>query len=64
MTNLQTIRNASGLSQSKLAEASGINVRIIQSYEQGQRDINVASVLTVYKLAQALNCTVEDLIEK
>lgn len=64
MTNLKKIREASDLSQSKLSEVSGVNVRMIQYYEQGYKDINAASVLTVYRLAQALNCTVEDLIEK
>lgn len=28
------------------------------------KEINKAEALTVYRLAQALNCTVEDLIEK
>ena len=64
MTNLKRIRNESGLTQSQLAEASGVNVRMIQHYEQGVKDINTAGALTVYKLAQALNCTVEDLLEK
>lgn len=63
-TNLKLIRIMSGLSQSKLAEASGVNVRMIQHYEQGAKDINVAAALTVYRLAQALDCTVEDLLEK
>lgn len=63
MTNLKSIREASGLSQSKLAEASGVNVRMIQYYEQGAKDINSAAALTVSKIAKALNCTVEDLLE-
>ena len=63
-TNLKLIRVMSGLSQAKLAETSGVNVRMIQHYEQGVKDINAAAALTVYRLAQALNCTVEDLLEK
>lgn len=63
MTKLKTIRREAGLSQSKLAEASGVNIRMIQYYEQGVKDINAAGALTVYKLAQALNCKVEDLLE-
>lgn len=63
MTNLKKIREATGLSQAKLAEASGVNVRMIQYYEQGAKDINAAAASTVYRLAQALNCTVEDLLE-
>ena len=63
MTNLKKIREATGLSQAKLAEVSGVNVRMIQYYEQGAKDINAAAALTVYRLAQALDCTVEDLLE-
>ena len=63
MTNLKKIRNATGVSQGKLAEASGVNVRMIQHYEQGVKDINSAAALTVYKLAQALECKIEDLLE-
>ena len=63
-TNLKLIRIMSGLSQAKLAEASGVNVRMIQHYEQGSKDINAAAALTVYRLAHALECTVEDLLEK
>lgn len=63
MTKLKKIREASGLSQAKLAEASGVNVRMIQHYEQGVKDIDAAAALTVHRLAQALNCTVEDLLE-
>lgn len=63
MTNLKRIRRESGLTQAGLAEKSGVNVRMIQHYEQGQKPINSAEALTVYKLAKALDCTVEELLE-
>lgn len=63
MTHLKLIRTAVGMSQSKLAEVSGINIRMIQHYEQGVKDINAAAALTVYRLAQALECTVGELLE-
>ncbi len=63
MNNLKRIRKERGVSQSSLSERSGVNIRMIQYYEQGVKDINVAAALTVYKLAQALDCTVEDLLE-
>ena len=62
-TNLVRIRKESGLTQTQLSEESGVNVRMIQHYEQGIKDINKASGITLYKLAQALNCNVEDLLE-
>lgn len=63
MKNLKRIREARGLSRLKLVEASGVNIRMIQYYEQGVKDINAAAALTVYRLAQALDCKVEDLLE-
>lgn len=63
MSKLQTIRKAKGLSQSQLANASGVNRRTLQDYEQGSKDINKVAGITLYKLAQALDCTIEDLLE-
>lgn len=63
MTNLKRIREASGMTQNQLAEITGVNVRMIQHYEQGFKDINAAGALTVYRIAQALNCAVEELLE-
>lgn len=63
MTNLKRIREARGLSQAKLAEESGVNIRMIQHYEQGVKDINRAQAITVHRLAQALDSMVEYLLE-
>ena len=35
--NLHEMRIKTGLSQSQLADKSGVNVRTLQSYEQGER---------------------------
>ncbi len=51
---LQRCRLDRGLSQSQLAKMAGISVRVLQSYEQGQRDINKAEAATVLALADAL----------
>ncbi len=64
MSNLKRIREGRGLSQSQLAETSGVSVRIIQHYEQGFRDINNAHALTAVKLADALRCDVRDILEE
>lgn len=63
MTNLKRIRQANNLSQSQLAEKTGVNLRMIQNYEQGFKDINKAQAITLYKIAQVLDCTIEDLLE-
>lgn len=63
-TNLKRIRFSYGYTQAELAKRSGVRLRSIQMYEQRNKDINKASAETVYKLAKALGCTIEDLIEK
>lgn len=60
---LKQKRIEAGLSQSGLASASGVSIRMIQYYEQGRNDINKAETGTVYLLANALGCQVEDIIE-
>ena len=64
MTNLKRIREEAGISQAKLAEISGVSPRMIPKYETGEKDINKAQALTVFKLAEALGVKVEDLLEK
>lgn len=63
-TKLRILREASGLSQSKLGEASGVPLRQIQLFEQRQRDINKTAAETLLKLSKALCCKMEDLIEQ
>lgn len=63
MSNLKRIRESKDLSQSKLSELSGVNIRMIQHYEQGVKDINKAQGLTLQALAKSLNCKIEDLLE-
>lgn len=63
MSKLKKVREQSGLSQSKLSTMSGVNVRMIQHYEQGVKDINQAAGITLYKMSKALGVTIEDLLE-
>lgn len=64
MTNLQKIRLQRGLSQSQLAKASGVKLRCIQHWEQGDRNINKAAVDSVLSMANSLGCKITDLMEK
>jgi len=61
-SRLKRLRKYHCLTQKALSEKSGVTLRMIQLYEQGQNDIRKASVDVVYSLAKALDCTVEDLI--
>ena len=62
-TKLKTIRENRGLSQSQLAECSGVSLRSIQMYEQRVNDIDKAQGQALYKLARVLGCYIEDLLE-
>lgn len=62
MNRLQEARKAAGLSQSQLAEKAGVNIRSIQLFEQGIRDINSGYAITIYRLAKALECDVEEIL--
>lgn len=64
MTNLQRIRKERGISQAELSARVGINLRTLQHYEQGDRDINGAAVETVLRIADALGCDPRELMEK
>ena len=63
LTDIQRLPFAN-LSQSELAQQAGVSVRTIQQYEQRRKDINKAQTETLLKIARALVCTVEDLVEK
>lgn len=62
-TKLQQRRKQCGYSQKELSEKSGVNLRTLQQYELGAKDINKASVSAITALAKALDCKVEDLME-
>ena len=62
MNNLKKFRELNEMSQRDLAEKSGVNIRMIQGYEQGTKDLSKASVATAQQLAVALNCSIEKLV--
>lgn len=62
-SNLKLMRIKKGMKQSELAKRSGVPIKCIGNYEQLHRDINHAQVGIVYRLACALDCKVEDILE-
>lgn len=60
--SLKEVRKKAGLSQSQLAELSGVNFRMLQYYEQGTKDINKAQLYTLLSICDTLNCGLGDLI--
>lgn len=63
ISRLQARRKAMGLSQSELANYSGVNLRTLQDYEIKRKNINNASISILLKLSNALKCKVTDIIE-
>lgn len=61
MNTLKELRKAAGLSQAQLAKKSGVDVRTIQAYESGARDMGKAQVDNVIKLADALGVPCEEI---
>lgn len=60
---MKQIRRAKGITQRELAEQSGVSLRIIQQYEQKQRDIQKAEAQSIVAMANVLGCSVEELFE-
>ena len=57
------LRKERKLSQKELAEKSSVNLRMIQQYEQRAKNINKATGIHLFALAQALGCKTDDLLE-
>jgi DNA-binding transcriptional regulator YiaG len=56
---LKTIRKQSRFTQKELADLSGVTLRMIQAYEQGDQDILKAEAQTVFALSRVLGCAPE-----
>lgn len=62
-SKLKVMREMRELTQREVAELSGVSFRMVKDYEQGQRDINGAKLLTLLKLCLALRCRLEDIVD-
>lgn len=59
--NLRTFRKARNLSQEDLAEIAGLHRTYIGSVERGERNITIDNM---ERLARALDCIIQDLLEE
>lgn len=64
VSKLKLLRIKKGMKQSELSELSGVPLKCIGNYEQLRRDINHARADIVYRLARALDCHIEDLLNE
>lgn len=62
-SKLKIARVKKGLSQQGLADAAGVKKRLIQSYEQGERNINHGQLDTLCAFCLALDCKIGDILE-
>ena len=62
MSQMKRQREAAGMTQSQLAALTGINIRMIQHYEQGQKNLDGAHLNTLLRLCLALHCPLAALV--
>ena len=60
--NIKEIREQKGLTRKELAEKSGIHYKKITDYENEYIDIGNVTVKNLYKIATALECTIDALL--
>ena len=60
---LKSLLMSHAMTQKHLSEASGVSLRMIQLYEQGQNDLKKAQAQVVLALADTMHCSVADLLE-
>ena len=59
--NIRRIRTAQKMTQSALAEKSGVSVQMINQIEWGTK---VPSVPTLVRIAQALKCSTDEILSE
>lgn len=62
-SKLKLARIRAGHLAQELSDRSGVPVKSIGNLEQLRRDINRCRVDIVFRLAQALDCSMEDLLD-
>lgn len=60
-SRLKRLRAYAGYTQKELSEVSGVSLRMIQLYEQGQNDLAKAQANVVLNLSKALHCDMKKL---
>lgn len=63
ISKLKEVRKARKITQEELANMIGISRTTIQSYEQGWRSVDGASLRTLVDICKVLKCNISDIIE-
>lgn len=61
-TKVARLRCESGLTQAALAKGTGVNIRTIQKFENGERGIETASLAVALRIADFLGVHPRELI--
>ena len=59
---LKRLRKNTGMTQKQLSKESGVSLRMIQLYEQGQNDLSKAQAKVVISLSRTLGCDASELV--
>jgi hypothetical protein len=62
-TKFKQARINSNLKQHEVAYLSNNTLRMVETFEQGCRDINKANISSVVRLAYAMKCKLQDILE-
>lgn len=61
---MAAIRRAKGMTQQDLATKAGLSVAAVSNYEQGINFINNVSITTLKRIANVLECDIDDILEE
>ena len=64
ISNLKRIRVSKRMTQEMLSSRSGVQIKTIGKLEQLRRDINHCRVDIIYRLAQALDCDMLEILDQ
>ena len=62
-TKLRRLRVKRGLTQRELADRSGVPIRTLQKYENGETNIDTAKLDTLCRLSGTLDCKIDNVLE-
>ena len=62
-TKLKCLRLQRNLTQKQVSDDTGINLRVLQHYEQGSHPIDNANIKVLLSLCKALDCQLIDILE-
>lgn len=63
MSNIKKVRIEKGLTQTQLAEKSGLNIGTLRHYEQGSKNLDNAKIETLMDICDALDCRLYEIIQ-